>query len=449
MLSGKFGCSSVSKPTFIPRDYQSRIIDKIHAGDAWIIALMGAGKTASTLEAIKNLPGQTLVIAPLRVASHTWPAEIDKWANFANLDYAVATGPLAKRQLAVRAHKSVTIINRENIPWLLDYIGKKDWPYSTIVVDESSSFKNPQSKRFKALKKVVTITKKVVLLTGTPAPNSLLELWSQMFLIDQGQALGKTYSDYRNRFFTVDYMGYNFELRDGAQAKIEKLIAPRCLVVESYIGLPARADLIESVALSKTVMKRYSDFENDCLETVDNVTSLTAVNAAVLAGKLLQIAGGAVYGEDREVQFVHDTKILALESIVEQCEGENILVAYNYKHEAERIKERFPNAESIKAPGAIDRWNRGEIKMMLAHPASAGHGLNLQAGGNRIVWFSPTWSNELKLQFDARLQRLGQSQPVFIHTIIAEGTIDEDVLAALETKQTIQQIIINKLRGIK
>jgi len=431
---------------FKPHKYQQDIIDKIRSGDTFVIAQMGGGKTAATLEALSKLKAglQALIIAPLRVASHTWPDEINKWDNFKSMPYALAVGPLSKRTMAIDKKQMITIINRENIPWLVKHHGK-NWPYDVVVIDESSSFKSASSQRFKALKKVRKYIKRVVLLTGTPAPNSLLELWSQVFLLDEGTRLGKSFHAFKQRYFESDYMGYKWTPRAGAERRIYDAIRDLCVVVESYDGLPDRLDLVENVKLSHRVQSEYDLFEREQLMSL-NGQDVSAVNAAVLSGKLAQFASGAVYDDDKNWHVIHNEKLDALESLLEQAEGENVLVAYNYRHEYERIKAKFPHAVDIKEPGAIDQWNRGAIKLLLAHPASAGHGLNLWSGGHRIIWFSPTWSNELKLQFDARLYRQGQTNTVFIHTLAASGTLDYDIIDAVQNKKTVQQMLIEKVK---
>lgn len=431
---------------FKPRDYQQKIVDKIRAGNAFIIALMGSGKTAATLEALRTSKAKrVLIIAPLRVAEHQWPSEIHKWDNFQHFEYSVATGALAKRKKAVESNRQITIINRENVPWLVEHWDKK-WPYDVVIIDESSSFKNPSSKRFKALRKVRKLTKRWVMLTGTPAPNSLMELWPQVFMLDGGERLGTAFGAFQRRYFESDYMGYKWEPRKGTSKLIQDKIADLCEVVESYSGLTDKVDLINDVELPKRAMDEYRDFEQHAFMAIDEA-EVSAVNAAVLAGKLAQMAGGAVYDIEGEWQSFHNEKLDELETILEGAESENILVAYNYKHEFERIMARFPHAVSIKEEGAIDRWNHGRIKLLLAHPASAGHGLNLWEGGNRIVWFSPTWSTELKLQFDARLHRQGQTKPVFVHTIMANGTIDADIVDAVTHKRSVQDMLIDRIKA--
>lgn len=429
---------------FEPRDYQQRIIAHIEGHEsAFVLAQMGSGKTAATLHSLKTVrPKRVLIIAPLRVAKHTWPNEIAKWSNFEHYTYAVAVGTPKQRTEAIMGGASIVIINQENVVWLIDNFWDK-LNFDMVVIDESSAYKNASSKRFKALKKLRDKgkVKRWVLLTATPTPNSLMEAWSQMYLLDKGERLGKAFYSFKQRYFVSDYMGYKWEPRPKAEAFIREKIAETAIVVERYDGLPDRVDLIESVTLPSKALKAYEELERDNLLELD-FGEITAVNAAVLVGKLQQLAGGAIYKDDGDYEIYHDAKLEALQGLLDQAEGENVLVAYNYRHEFERIMEKYPEAVSIKDRDAIERWNRGEIKLLLAHPASAAHGLNLQDGGRRIIWYSPTWSNELKLQFDARLHRQGQKDHVFIHTLCADSTIDHEIVQAVADKKTAQDVLL-------
>ena len=436
---------------FTPRDYQARIIERIKAHDAsFILAQMGSGKTAATLESFKSVkPKRVLIIAPLRVAKNTWPDEIRKWDNFAKYTHAVAVGTPKQRTAAVMSNTSIVIINQENVVWLIDNFWNK-LNFDMVVIDESSSYKNSSSKRFKALKKLKDKgkVKRWVLLTATPTPNSLLEAWSQMYLLDGGQRFGKAFYSFKQRYFVSDYMGFKWEPRPKAEVFIRQKIAETAIVVENYDGLPDRVDLVERVQLPKKARETYEQLVKDQLIELKEV-DITAINAAVLVGKLQQLAGGAIYRDDKEYEIYHDTKLDALEALLDQAEGENVLVAYNYRHEYERIKAKYPHAVSIKDKNAIKRWNEGKIKLLVAHPASAAHGLNLQDGGRRIVWYSPTWSNELKLQFDARLHRQGQKDHVFIHTLVADETVDDDIIEAVSNKKTAQDVLLSSVRKYK
>ena len=424
---------------FTPRDYQVEMSDKIKAGESvFVIAKAGSGKTAATLY---GLTGKTLIVAPLRVALHTWPAEIEKWGF--GYSYAVAIGTPAQRNKAIASDPDVLIINIDNLVWLLDNYEVK---IDTLVIDESSMLKSPSTKRFKKLRNWrKTNHCQIVLLTATPTPNSLLEAWPQMFMLDYGDRLGKTFTAYRDRYFVSDYMGYKWEPRPKADEKIHGLISEVAVVVESYSGLPDLVEVYEEVTMPAKVRKLYDQMKKEMLIETDG-SDISAVNAAVMVNKLAQFASGAIYHEDGSYSLQHDEKIDALEDLILRAGDESLLVAYNYKHELERIKARFPHAVSIKEKGAIDRWNRGEIKLLLAHPKSAGHGLNLQAGGRRIVWFTPTWSNELKIQFDARLFRQGQTGTVFIHTIYCEDSVDWEIIEAVGTKKSIQDLLINSIK---
>jgi len=435
---------------FTPRDYQQSIVDHIiQHPSAFVLAQMGAGKTAATLEALRHCKcKRVLLVAPLRVAQHTWPNEIAKWDNFKNFPFAVAVGTAKKRKEAVEARKALTIINTENLVWLLDNFDNDTLDFDMIIIDESSMFKSQSSKRFKTLRKwrnKSQTLKRVVLLTATPTPNSLLEIWPQVTLLDGGERLGTAFTKFRERYFDSDYMGYKWTPKAHAEQSIHNKVKDLSIVVERYDGLPERVDLVESVELPAQAKKYYKELVDNLMLELDGA-DITAVNAAVLVGKLQQIAGGAVYDETGAYEIFHDEKLKALESLLIQAEGENVIVAYNYKHEYERIIEKFPHAVSVKEKGAIDRWNNGEIRMLVAHPASMAHGINAQQGGRRIIWYSPTWSNELDAQFNARLHRQGQTDTVFIHKIVANGTVDSDIIDAVTHKRTVQDLLLEAVK---
>lgn len=434
--------------------YQRRAIsfikDKRRCG---LLLEMGMGKSASALTAISDLREEfaihkVLVIAPLRVANSVWAQETRKWRHLSHLRVSVCTGPQKARLSALQADADVFVINRENLDWLVQTKGAK-WPFDMVIIDESSSFKNSSTKRFKALRRVLPKTEYMVLLTGTPSPNGLLDLWSQIYLIDFGQALGRTMTAYKQRFFEPDFMGYKFTPRDGSAEKIHSLIAPSVIHMsaEDYLELPERIDLIERVDMPNNALGIYNDFEKTLLAELESGEEVEAVTAAALANKLLQFANGCMYTGDGGFSPIHPAKLDALEEIIEDNQNENILVAYNYRFDLERLKERFPDAVVLdKAQDTIDRWNRGEIKMLLAHPASAGHGLNLQNGGAVIVWFGLTWSLEYYQQFNARLHRQGQLKPVKILHIVAKKTIDERVLSVLSMKNATQKQLLAALK---
>lgn len=435
--------------------YQRRAIDFICERKRCALWLgMGLGKTTSSLTAASDLidsaaAQRVLVIAPLRVANSVWEQETKSWAHLKHLRVAVCTGSEKARLSALQHEADIYTINRENVPWLVKHYAKK-WPFDAVIIDESSSFKNPSSQRFKALKKILPFTEYFVELTGTPSPNSLLDLWAQIYLIDFGQSLGRTMTAYKQRFFEQDYMGYNYTPRAGAAEQIYKLVEPYVLSMsaDDYLELPDRIDVNERVSLPPKSAKAYGEFERTLLAELDDGEEIEAISAAALANKLLQWANGAVYtDEHKNWTQTHTAKLDALAEIVEQNEGENILVAYNYKSDLARLVERFPDAVVLdKNPDTIAAWNRGEISMLLAHPASAGHGLNLQRGGALAVWFGLCWSLENYQQFNARLHRQGQEHPVRIVHIVADGTIDERVLSVLESKDANQRNLLEALK---
>lgn len=412
---------------------------------------MGMGKSLITLTAVSDFlddfaVSRVLIVAPLRVANTVWAQEALKWTHTKHLDIAVCTGSAENRKAIISSDPDVMVINRENIAWLVTIT---DWKWDMIVIDESSSFKSAASKRFKALKKVVKHIKKTVLLTGTPAPNGQMDLWSQMYLIDQGARLCRTITNFRNLYFQPSgYMGYKYELRDGSEDKINDKIKDVCLSMsaDDYLELPDRMDIIERVQMPDEVMRDYKDFERQFFMELQEGT-IEAVSAAVMAGKLLQMSNGAVYDGEGKAHVIHDAKIDALKEMVEDNPTENLLVAYNYKHDLARLKKAFPDAVQLDKKGeALDRWNRGKIKMLLAHPASAGHGLNAQHGGSVVVWFGLNWSLELYQQFNARLHRQGQEKPVKVFHIICEDTIDWTVKAAIDAKAKTQSDLLEFIK---
>lgn len=436
-------------------EYQRRTVDFIKARRRCGLALeMGLGKSVSTLTATADLldgcmVDRVLVIAPLRVANSVWAQETRKWAHLRRLKIVVCTGTERQRLTALQKTADVYVINRENVPWLVEHYAK-GWPFDAVIIDESSSFKSQAAQRWKALRRVLPMTDYMVLLTGTPAPNSLLDLWAQQYLIDQGAALGKTFTAYKQRFFDADFMGYKFSPKAGAAEKIHALLADSwiSMAASDYLELPERIDLVEPVYLPPAVLKAYLDFERTLLAELPDGQEIEASSAAVLANKLLQWCNGATYTDDKgNWSALHAAKLDALAEIMEDNPGETVLVAYNYKSDLARIRERFPDAVVLdKEPSTIARWNAGEIRMLLAHPASAGHGLNLQDGGALCVWFGLSWSLELYQQFNARLHRQGQTRPVRIVHLVASGCIDERVMAVLGQKDAQQNALLNALR---
>jgi len=414
-----------------------------------LIAGMGLGKTLITLTALERLlsdweVAQVLVIAPKRVALSTWPDEIQKWSAL-GLECSVLVGPAAARERAAQSKARIHIINIDALQWLLK-LGP--WRYDMVVIDESSMFKNAGTKRFRALKKRIGSVDRVLLLTGTPAPNSLMNLWPQVYLLDGGKRLLRTFSAFRDYFFTSDYMGYRWEPRPGAEKEIYGRIADLCLRLDTadYADTPERIDVQVPTPLPAAAREVYDRLERECLVELTG-GEVAATTAAVLVGKLLQLTGGALYHEDKGWTEVHDAKLDALAEIAESAQGQPLLVAYNYKHELTRLQKRFPTAEVLDSdPKTIARWNGGEIPMLLAHPASAGHGLNLQAGGSIAVWYGLTYSLELYQQFNARLHRQGQKSVTVAHHLISPDSIDEQVMEALQTKRAGQDALLGALR---
>lgn len=389
----------------------------------------------TTLTAIKQLTwdiDRVLIIAPKRPAIDTWPEELEKWDHLKGMDYAVAVGSAKERDAALKQQAFITIINRENVVWLVDRFRKDRWPYDCIVIDELSSFKSSKSKRFRALKRIRPFVRRVIGLTGTPSANGYMDLWAEAYMLDCGEALGKTLTGYRNQYFTPGRRNgmviYDWDLRPGAKEEILSRLEPICVSMkaEDYLDLKEMHTVIHKVSLSDRTMKRYQTMERDMLLEVDGET-IDAVNAAALTTKLLQISSGSVYDEDGVPAVVHTEKLEALDEIIESAAGENVLVFYAYRHELDRLKERYPQAVDIKEPDAIKRWKAGEIPILLAHPASAGHGLNLQSGGHISVWYSLTMSLELYQQACKRLHRQGQTKPVINYVLLSRGTYDETV----------------------
>ncbi len=436
-------------------EYQRKGVDFIKERKRCALWLdMGLGKTTTTLTALSDLidsfsVNRTLVIAPLRVANSVWRQEAANWEHLKHLSVAICTGSERERLSALQRDSDLYVINRENVPWLIKHYGSA-WPFDCVVIDEASSFKNATSQRFKALRKALPQTNYMILLTGTPSPNGLLDLWPQMYLVDFGEALGRTMTSYKQRFFEQDYMGYKFKPRDGAADRIHGLLQPMVLSMsaEDYLELPDRINIVESVALPPSALHAYREFERTLLAELPDGEEIEAMNAAVLANKLLQYSNGAVYTDDLgNWSEIHTAKLDALSDIVEQNEGENFLVAYNYKTDLARLQKRFPFARVLdKSADTVRQWNSGQIRMLLAHPASSGHGLNLQRGGSLIVWFSLNWSLELYQQFNARLHRQGQDKPVRIIHIVADGCIDERVISVLSEKDAVQSALLTALK---
>lgn len=434
-----------------------------------LASYMGSGKTASVLTAARRLLDEfmirrILIVAPLLVAENTWPDEIEKWEHTRPLSYEVITGPEDRRRARLANPAEIHIINRENIPWLWRELRRK-WPYDWVVWDESSRLKagkkrtgggkkvredgsvaKPQLSEFGAICAARKHTSMVTELTGTPAPNGLQDLWGQIYLLDQGERLGTTKTDFLRRWFYSDYHGYKHTPFAHSEREIMGRIKDVmvCLREEDYADLPPLVSNVVKAPLPKKAVEQYRKFEKTLVAEDYDVE---AVTRGVLTNKLLQFANGSLYNEDGADLHVHDAKIEALQRIVDEAAGQPILVAYSFKFDLQRILKKFPQAVVLKDdPDAVKRWNRGEIPMLLAHPASAGHGLNLQEGGNIAVWYGLNWSLELYQQFNKRLHRGDQKRTVFLHHIVAPGTVDEDVLAAMQRKGATQDSVTEAVR---
>lgn len=425
---------------------------------------MGLGKTVSTLTAVNRLMYEELeiknclVIAPKRVAETVWTSEIRKWSHLNHLKTSRVIGTKRQRLHALNEKADIYTVGRDNIAWLCAEYGGSSLPFDMIVIDESSSFKNPKSQRFKALKHVIAGFKRVVILTGTPAPNGLIDIWSQIYLLDQGERLGRYITNFRNRFFTPGMRNgaiiYNYKMRKGSQEKIQDKISDICISMKSedYLNLPKRINNYIDISFSSEVQKKYDDFEKEqVLELFENINEgeISAVNAAALSNKLLQFASGSVYDDSKNWHAVHDLKLKALEEIIDTAGSKPILIAWSFRHSMYRIMERFKklNPVLMKTEQHIEDWNNGTIKLMTMHPASGGHGLNLQSGGNIIVWFDQTWSLELYQQFNARLDRQGQEKPVIVHHLVSNKTIDQKVIKALEGKTQTQEGLMQAIKS--
>ena len=440
-------------------DYQKFAIQYIIDHPIAAVLLdMGLGKTAITLTAIEELihdrfeVRSALVVAPLRVARDTWPSEIEKWDHLKDLTFTVAVGNEKQRLTALKKSADIHIINRENVPWLIEKSGIP-FDYDMIVIDELSSFKNHQAKRFRALMKVRPTITRIVGLTGTPSSNGLMDLWAEYRILDFGERLGRYISRYRHQYFRPDkYNGpvvYSYKPLPGAEEQIYNKISDITISMKStdYLKMPERIMNEVRVKLDEKEQKLYDTMRKELTISLRD-KEIDAGNAAALSGKLIQMADGAVYDNDGGVVKIHDRKLDALEDLIEGANGKPVLVSYWYRHDLDRIKERFPSARELKSHEDFTEWNKGQIPIALIHPASAGHGLNLQSGGSTIVWFTLTWSLELYEQMNARLWRQGQkSETVVIHHIITEGTIDENIMKALRTKDKTQSALINAVKA--
>lgn len=450
------GAKTMLQPSLL-HPYQRRAIKFILAHPFCGLFLeMGLGKTISTLSALRVLidRGQArrvLLIAPKRVAQKTWTNEVEQWSHVCTLRLSLVLGSKKEREEALATDADIYVINRENVVWLFDHL-KGRCPFDTLVIDELSSFKAYNTKRFKALKKVRPQFKRVIGLTGTPSPNSLLDLWAQLYLIDGGERLGQYITHYRSQYFIPGrgsgHVVYEWILRPGAEEEIQRRISDICMSMraEDYLDLPPVQYVRVPVGLTPKERKEYRSFQREQVAIFSDGTTITAQSAGVLIGKLQQWTSGALYREDHTTIETTRAKEERLQEMMEGLDGTPVLIAYHYRFELERLRALFPTARTIDEPGVFDAWNRGEVPILLGHPASMGHGLNLQRGGHVIIWYTLTWSLELYQQMNARLARQGQTAPVTIYHLIAEGTVDERAMKVLEGKATTQDALMEVLR---
>ena len=451
---------------FIPRPHQKLALNFLRERDKCALFLdMGLGKTVVTLTRIKELIDdyaitKTLVIAPKRVAEDTWQREHMKWDHLHDLTISTVLGSAEQRRAALRQKADVYIINRENVQWLVEELGGH-WPFDMVVIDELSSFKSTKAKRWRCLKRVIKLSPFVIGLTGTPAPNGYMDLWPELYLIDSGQRLGRTLGEYRTRYFNPGahkgHVVFEWRLKSGAKEMIDHLLSDVCLSMskEDWLTLPPVMTSTTYVHMTRSERKLYDQMQRDkvlpllgqdVVSVEESESAVVGGTAAVLSNKLLQMANGAVYDDTGVVFRIHDAKLDALHELVEAYGDEPLLVFYNYKHDRDRILMEFPDAVEMSGSYTISAWNEGKIPMLLCHPASAGHGLNLQQGGHVIVWFGLPWSLELYQQANARLNRMGQDKPVMIHHLACADTIDTNVLKVLEHKSATQKNLLDALK---
>lgn len=446
-----------------PHEYQQYAIEYIETHPVSAVLLdMGLGKTSITLTALQDLlfdrfeAHKVLIIAPLRVARNTWPAELQKWDHLQDLTVSVVVGNAEERKAALAKEADLYVINREMVLWLVEQSGYQ-FDFDTVVIDELSSFKNHQSKRFKALMKVRPRVKRIIALTGTPSSNGLMDLWAEFRLLDMGERLGRYITQYRTKYFMPDKRNaqivFSYKPLPGAEEQIYDKISDITISMKAadFLPMPERIESEYPVYLSEEEREKYDVLKQEMVLQLPG-EEITAANAASLSGKLSQLANGAIYTEEKEVITVHDRKLDALEDIIEAAAGKPILVAYWFQHDLQRITERLESLKvsyaRISSPGSIELWNRGEFAVGLIHPASAGHGLNLQEGGSTLVWFGLTWSLELYQQTNARLWRQGQkSSTVVIQHIVAKDTVDERILKALTEKNNTQEALIAAVKA--
>ena len=449
---------------FNPHAYQERAIRFVMAHPACALFMdMGLGKSAVTLTAIDDLigaleVGKVLVIAPKSVALNTWSGECEKWDHLRHLRISIVMGTPAQRKKALGADADIYVTNRDNVVWLVgEYVNTRtgrqlrEWDFDTVVLDESSSFKNWQAKRYRALARVRPFIRRIIELTGTPAPNGLMDLWAQVRLLDGGERLGRFITQYREKYFHPGAHNgsvvYEYLPNKGAKETIARKISDICLSMQAsdYLEMPAVMD--GGMQLRMDGMDGYRKFEKDNILALPDGSELEAVTAVALTNKLLQYSSGAVYDSDHEWHRVDDTKLDAFCDLVEQTD-EPVLVYYNYKHERERILERHPEAVSFHGePDILKDWNAGRIRLLLCHPASVAYGLNMQQGGHIIVWYSPTWNLELYQQANARLNRQGQLKPIILYHLVCKDTMDEAVMQALRSKDSTQSVLMRYINS--
>ena len=447
-----------------PWPYQQFCEDKImELPNIGLFLDMGMGKTVLTLTALFKLKyhrfalRKALVIAPKKVAEDTWTSEAAKWDHLSRLRVSPVLGTEKQRLAALDVTADVYVLGRDNTCWLVQHYGH-DWPFDVVVLDESSSFKSHQAKRFKALRTVRPKIKRLIELTGTPAPHGLMDLWAQLYLLDGGQRLGRTISCYRDAWFLPDKRSrttvFSYKPKDGADAEIREAISDICISLraEDYLALPECMYQDIPVVLDAKAQQAYDRLERDALlEIQDEEAIITAGTAGVLTNKLLQLCNGACYDEDGNAQVIHDAKIEAFLETVEQLNGEHALVFYNFKHDLDRLLAALDKSKLrvrvYRGPEDGAAWNAGEVDLLLAHPASCCYGLNLQAGGRHIIWFGLTWALEQYQQANARLYRQGQDKPVMIHHLLVKGGVDEDVMASLNAKDDTQEGLLAALRA--
>lgn len=449
---------------FVPHAYQKHCIDKIIELDKVGLFLdMGLGKTVTTLTAIKELKynrfqvRKVLIIAPKKVAEGTWTKEKDKWDHTQMLRVSPVLGSEKKRIKAINTPSDLYVINRENVVWLVDYY-RNAWPFDMVVIDESSGFKNHSAKRFKALVQVMSKIKRLVELTGTPSPNGLNDLWSQIYLLDEGKRLGKRYGQFRERYFDPGRRGpqgfvYDYDPKDGAEQSILSAISDICISMkaEDYLQLPDMVIHEIPVSLDAKAEKAYKELERKMILEIPENEEISVTSAAALSNKLLQLANGAVYDEEHKAHEVHTSKLDAFLELVESLQGKPLLVFYNFQHDKERILKvlgtKKLRVKELKTVQDEDDWNHQEIDILLTHPASSAYGLNLQQGGNHVCWFGLTWNYELYTQANKRLHRQGQTEKVIVHHLICSGTRDEDVMKALKKKEGVQDFVMESLKA--